>query len=116
MALEKGYVRKFILISELEKLESVIEDGGWDNLPIKAKEALLYEIGFDVKNFKYSRSFRLGRPENSNMVSEVEMIEGSERLDDEWVTLRYQGARVCSDEAHDYAWSSRHFNPRSIAS
>lgn len=94
-------IRKHFTISWLE------DHFKWSGLKNQQKKDLLWQLGMNVKGGKkwYLRDERVrnedGKDGNTARVQPI--VYGQERLDDEWINLRFADfSKVASEEAQDW--------------
>ena len=94
----KMTLRKTISFRNLCLLPTVVEKGGWDNLTIKAKRELLWEVGLDSVRLGWKTGIGYHRDMEDNLVFDKYVMSG-ERGDEEWIEMVVGGKRVASFEA-----------------
>ena len=91
-------LRKVISFRNLCLLPTVVDKGGWDNLTIKGKRELLWELGLDSTRLGWKTRIGYHRDLGDNLVFDKYVMSG-ERGDEEWINMVVDGKRVASFEA-----------------
>ena len=79
----------------------------WSKINNKQRKTILWDLGMDVKKGKrwYQQDERVRNEDgkDGNIARIQAVIYGQERLDDEWVNMRYDDfSKVASEEAQDW--------------
>lgn len=82
----------------IAKTRPVASIPGWNELTDIEKEDMLWQLGFNVKDYNYVIDIGCYRW-NSNKVECGEIVYCQERTDKEWLSLIINGCHIASDEA-----------------
>jgi hypothetical protein len=98
VSLDRMTLRQTLSLESVEKLPTVVNNGGWDKLGEGEKEDLLWELGFDSKAYGWKTEVGMHQGTSGKPTFDKYVVS-NERVDTGWATLVIEGKNVASFEA-----------------